>query len=310
MIFNYETSLIANDLELQLNKGNISIDDIQNALDEFDDSIPFDVKGDDLSIQQLDDFFGITNEERKGEGSATGDTQEELTGYTEAELATREREQKQREKQAAADELKAKQKEEADKSIDGFADEMLGNYGTQDLFGGNPLANLGRADKIQPTDPVEDEFEKRTGNNTSTDTIDITGKDDTARSSSSLDKSIAQSPENAIAEKLPTKGKVVAKNHNAIYQGKGDSYILAKLNGKAKIAFVQVKKGEDGSFYEIKNATPGRDDQFKNKKPVWERNGPIASSDEQTSLIPGAKSSGESIAQSPENAIPTNLPRK
>ena len=89
--FNYETSLIANDLELQLNKGNISIDDIQNALDEFDDSIPFDIKGHDLSIQQLDDFFGITNEERKGEGSATGDTQEELTGYTEAELATRER---------------------------------------------------------------------------------------------------------------------------------------------------------------------------------------------------------------------------
>lgn len=127
---------------------------------------------------------------------------------------------------------------------------------------------------------------------------------------SNLGKSIVQSPESAIAEKLPTKGKVVAKNHNAIYQGKGDSYILAKLNGKANIAFVQVKKGEDGSFYEIKNATPGRDDQFKNKKPVWERNGPIASSDEQTSLIPGAKSSLKSIAQSPENAIPTNLPRK
>ena len=130
------------------------------------------------------------------------------------------------------------------------------------------------------------------------------------KQASPSDKSIAQSPENAIAEKITTKGTVVAKNHNAIYQGKGDSYILAKLNGKAKIAFVQVKKGEDGSFYEIKNATPGRDDQFKNKKPVWERNGPIASSDEQTSLIPGAKSSLKSIAQSPENAIPTNLPRK
>ncbi len=54
-------------------------------------------------------------------------------------------------------------------------------------------------------------FEKRTGNNTSTDTIDITGKDDTARSSSSLDKSITTSPENATGneEKLTTKGTTI-----------------------------------------------------------------------------------------------------
>jgi hypothetical protein len=35
----------------------ISIDDIKNARNEFDSSIPFDVKGDNLSTQQLDDFF-------------------------------------------------------------------------------------------------------------------------------------------------------------------------------------------------------------------------------------------------------------
>jgi hypothetical protein len=35
---------------------------------------------DETITQQLADF-GITNEERKGEGSATGDTQEALTGY-------------------------------------------------------------------------------------------------------------------------------------------------------------------------------------------------------------------------------------
>ena len=46
-------------------------------------------------------------------------------------------------------------------------------------------------------------FEKKTGNNTSTDTIDISGKDDTARSSSSPDKTIPQSSENATENDEP-----------------------------------------------------------------------------------------------------------
>jgi hypothetical protein len=44
--------------------------------------VPFDVKGDNLSIQQLDDFFGITNEKRENKRSARGDTQEAFTEYS------------------------------------------------------------------------------------------------------------------------------------------------------------------------------------------------------------------------------------
>ena len=110
--YDYEQSLLDNDLQSKLVNNEISIDDVQSALDQFDDSIPFDVKGDNLSIQQLDDFFGITNEERKSERSATGDTQEALTGYPEAELATKEREQKQRDSQATDQAIADKQSPE------------------------------------------------------------------------------------------------------------------------------------------------------------------------------------------------------
>ena len=74
-------------------------------------------------------------------------------------------------------------------------------------------------------------FEKRTGNNTSTDTIDITGKDDTARSSSSLDKSITPSPENATGneEKLTTKGTALADKATDNIQDFGE-----KLEGAKK----------------------------------------------------------------------------
>ena len=127
---------------------------------------------------------------------------------------------------------------------------------------------------------------------------------------SNLGKSIVQSPESAIAEKLPTKGKVVAKNHNAIYQGKGDSYILAKLNVKAKIAFVQVKKGEDGSFYSIGSGLVSREDYLKNKPLLWERAQTNQLKESPSAVTGQSNDQVKSIAQSPENAIPTNLPRK
>ena len=60
----------------------LSDEELNKALDAYDDEVPFDVKGDDLSIQQLDDFFGITNEERENKRSARGDTQEAFTGYS------------------------------------------------------------------------------------------------------------------------------------------------------------------------------------------------------------------------------------
>ena len=59
---------------------------IKNARNEFDSSIPFDVKDDNLSTQQLDNFFGITDEERESERSARGDTQEVFTENKEKEM--------------------------------------------------------------------------------------------------------------------------------------------------------------------------------------------------------------------------------
>ena len=138
---------------------NLSDEEFDRTLESYDDEVPFDVQGSNMSIKQLEDWLGITDEQNKDDkeiGLKKSDTlssEDALGSYTAAELATREREQAQRYKQAAADELKAKQKEAADKSIDSFADEMLGNTGNTDLFGGNPLADLGRADTIKGASP-------------------------------------------------------------------------------------------------------------------------------------------------------------
>ena len=102
----------------------------------------------------------------------------------------------------------------------------------------------------------------------------------------------------------------VAKNHNAIYQGKGDSYILAKLNGKAKIAFVQVKKGEDGSFYSIGSGLVSREDYLKNKPLLWERAQTNQLKESPSAVTGQSNDQVKSIAQSPENAIAEKLTTK
>jgi hypothetical protein len=145
--FDHERNLIALDLEDKLDSGAITLDDIETALDEFDDSIPFDVKGNELSTQQLDDFFGISDEQASPTRRTALPEGEALTGYTEAELRNQERAAKERAKQAAEAELKAKQKASADKEIGTIADEALGNIGTNDLFGGSPLDDLGKAEQ-------------------------------------------------------------------------------------------------------------------------------------------------------------------
>ncbi len=96
------------------------IDDIDSALDEFDDLIPFDVTRSSLTAKELDDFWGI-DEQTESEKSAGISQEEILQQYTETEL---------------------------DKEVDLFADEMMGIGGTatNDLFGGNPMANLGKTE--------------------------------------------------------------------------------------------------------------------------------------------------------------------
>lgn len=100
------------------------------------------LKLDDLSTDNLSEWEQDLEADRKARQQKTDDDSQtpvsgetELQSYTEQEIADREREQKQRDKQAQTDELKARQKEKVDKEIDTLADEMLGNIGTNDIFG-------------------------------------------------------------------------------------------------------------------------------------------------------------------------------
>ncbi len=63
----------------------------------------------------------------------------------------------------------------------------------------------------------------------------------------------------------------VSQKHNAIYQGKDDTLILAKKNGKARVAYIELVPDESNQYYRINSALVSREDFFKNKKPLWER---------------------------------------
>jgi len=69
----------------------------------------------------------------------------------------------------------------------------------------------------------------------------------------------------------------ITRNWTAVYQGKGRSLILAKETPAHGHAYVQLEPSPDGDFYDVKTATPSRTDQFRSKKPLWERAGPSAS---------------------------------
>jgi len=86
----------------------------------------------------------------------------------------------------------------------------------------------------------------------------------------------------------------ITKNFTSIYKSdraNSRSLILVENRGRLKFAGIQLEPSDDGAFYEIKNATPGREGQFSNKSPLWERTGPSASSEseDQTFLLPEAK---------------------
>ena len=149
----HEEDIIYDDLTNKLDAGLIGIDDIEAIVNEFDDSIPFDVKGPTISLNEFENWLGITNEKEESISGGDKSQGQLLQEYTESELAKHERDQAERARKEAEAELKAKQKAESDKGIDSLADEMLGTYGTNDLFGGNPLANLGQNDTV-PSDKV------------------------------------------------------------------------------------------------------------------------------------------------------------
>jgi hypothetical protein len=86
--------------------------------------------------------------------------------------------------------------------------------------------------------------------------------------------------------------------------------LLFHLNGKAKIAYVQVKKGDDGDFYSIGSGLVTRDSYLKNKPLLWER-AQTNQLKESPSAVTG-KSNGPSktITQSPENTTEKDSPKE
>ncbi len=96
----------------------------------------------------------------------------------------------------------------------------------------------------------------------------------------------------------------VIANFDAIYPGKGRALILAKRTGMMGHAYVQLEPSKDGAFYDVKTATPSRESQFKNKKPLWERAGPSASAAEAVTVDPSIQSGRASVTATGRDSKP------
>lgn|GEM_PF-3607128 len=68
----------------------------------------------------------------------------------------------------------------------------------------------------------------------------------------------------------------ITRRFDAIYLPSKPSrgLIIVVTSGKLKYATIQLESENGGAFYDIKNATPGRGDQFKNKDSLWSSAGP------------------------------------
>jgi len=62
----------------------------------------------------------------------------------------------------------------------------------------------------------------------------------------------------------------VAANYSDIYEGRKGTLLLAKKNGKIKVAFVELKPADTGDYYSVGSAFISRSDFLKNKKKLWE----------------------------------------
>jgi hypothetical protein len=87
----------------------------------------------------------------------------------------------------------------------------------------------------------------------------------------------------------------IARSFNAIYRhaGEGRALDVVLKDAQRGMLIVQLEPSADGDFYDVKTATPIRSDQFKNKKPLWERAGPSASSAEADPLNPKGQSNSD-----------------
>lgn len=81
-----------------------------------------------------------------------------LSQYTNREILAKEEAEKERAAQEALKEKEAAKKEESARSVNTLVDEMLGRSPkTNDLFGGNPLANMGKAEPVKKVENIDEE---------------------------------------------------------------------------------------------------------------------------------------------------------
>ena len=65
--------------------------------------------------------------------------------------------------------------------------------------------------------------------------------------------------------------KEVVKGFNRIYQGSGNSILLVKWNGAAKVAAIELNFAFQKEFYEVKTAQIRAKGNFKDEKLLWKK---------------------------------------
>ena len=63
----------------------------------------------------------------------------------------------------------------------------------------------------------------------------------------------------------------VARNYDAVYPGKKGNLLLIKRAKPQTLIYIRLEPSKHGDYYDVKTATPARQDALKNKKPLWER---------------------------------------
>jgi hypothetical protein len=152
------------DLEDKLDAGEIGIEDLQDALDDFNDIIISETFTGQDAIQSLNDYFGIDDEQATIEASSGTTDSEALQDYTEQDIVDRERTDQRRVKQEETDRIKAEQKARADRERDSLVDDFMGTAPkTNDVFGmTDPLENINKpAQKSPEATPVSEDVSKK-----------------------------------------------------------------------------------------------------------------------------------------------------
>lgn len=94
----------------------------------------------------------------------------------------------------------------------------------------------------------------------------------------------------------------IAREFDAIYKREGRSLdVVLDASNRGKL-IVQLEPSAAGDYYDIITATPIRSDQYKNKKPVWERAGPSAPSAKADPLDPGGQTSSQKTTPAAEGS--------